>query len=350
MIWVDGLSKSVCDTDEAYSDTDDIDSEERTLSTRLQGVKNSILCFIQELRTSKGAGRIDLLGRMGLIIPALASVAAITVILTLLWVEAAPILLNPEYGPGIIIDPTWQKEAGSFGIFTFIAGTFMCSGLAIIMAVPIGVAGAIFLCEFCPNFLKTPLRMILELMASIPSVVYGLWAFLVLKGWVDDLGSALLFDTRQGFSLLAGSIVLAIMLLPTIVTISNDALRSVPRTYREASYALGATKNETARRIVLSAALPGVGAAIILSLGRAVGETMAVLMVTGNVPIIPLTVFDPCFVMTSIIAIDLGTAYTEAVWRSALFAVALVLLLMSVLFTIIARKIVSWGMKTRGMS
>ena len=124
--------------------------------------------------------------------------------------------------------------------------------------------------------------MIIEMMAAIPSIVYGLWAYVAMVPWISNSVAPAVGITTNGLSLLAGGLILAIMLLPTIVTISNDALVTVPRALREASYALGATQSETARKVVLSAALPGIGAAVVLSLGRAVGETMAILMVTGN--------------------------------------------------------------------
>jgi phosphate transport system permease protein len=149
--------------------------------------------------------------------------------------------------------------------------------------------------------------------------------------------------------MLAGGLILTVMLLPTIVAVSADALEAVPTMYREASLALGATKSETSRKIVLSAAMPGIGAAIVLALGRAVGETMAVLMVTGNSYQIPFSLFDPGYVMTSIITNQLGYAFVFPLWRSALFAVALVLMMMSICFTVVAKLMIRWGMKTRGM-
>jgi phosphate transport system permease protein len=156
------------------------------------------------------------------------------------------------------------------------------------------------------------------------------------------------FGDTNGRSLLTGGIILAIMLLPTIVAISDDALQTVSMSLREASLALGATRSETARKIVLSAALPGIGAAIVLSLGRAVGETMAVLMVTGNTLAVPYSLFDPVYVMTSIITNQLGYAFVFPLWRSALFAVGLMLMLISIMFTIVAKIFIRWGMKSRG--
>jgi phosphate transport system permease protein len=202
--------------------------------------------------------------------------------------------------------------------------------------------------------------MITEMMAAIPSIVYGLWAYIVMVPYIKNIMAPSLQSNpltawmpwfqgdTNGLSLLAGGVILAIMLLPTVVTITHDALQTVPRSLREASLALGATQSETARKIVISAALPGVGAAVVLSLGRAVGETMAVLMVTGNSLQIPYTLFDPTYVMTSIITNQLGYAFVFPLWRSALFAVGLVLMIMSICFTLTAKTFIRWGMKTRG--
>ncbi|MBN2230205.1 MAG: phosphate ABC transporter permease subunit PstC [Candidatus Thorarchaeota archaeon] len=339
-------------TDKQGTSTEEAYAEDSTIEEIgfLQNLKNGFSSYFHDLRTAKGPARMDIFGRTMLIIPALASVTIITLILAMLWVESAPILLSEQAGIGIIVDTEWGPNRGHYGIAIFIAGTFLCASIAILIAIPTGVGGAIFLSEFCPLRIRSFFRTIIELMAAIPSIVYGLWAFTVLRFWVADLGEFWYGGDMNGLSLLSGGIILSIMLLPTVVTVSDDALQSVPKTYREASFALGATKSETARRIVLSAAIPGVGAAVVLSLGRAVGETMAILMVTGNSLQIPLTLFDPCYVMTSIITNQLGTAYVEPLWRSSLFSVALILMLMSVAFTLIAKVFISWGMKTRGMS
>ncbi len=301
-----------------------------------------------DFKNADRPGRIDMLGRIGLFIPAVASTLVIVLILTFLWFESVPILTDPNGGIGIIVNPTWDPNRDLYGIAVFIAGSLMCTGIAIGIAVPLGLGGAIFLSEFCPMRLRRPIKMIIEMMAAIPSIVYGLWAFLVLVPIIKNNLAPLAGSNSNGLTLLAGGLILAIMLLPTIVTISSDALQTVPRSLREASYALGATQSETSRKIVLSAALPGVGAAVVLSLGRAVGETMAILMVTGNSLQIPYSLFDPTYVMTSIITNQLGYAFVFPLWRSALFAIGLVLLIMSICFTLTAKFFIRWGMKTRG--
>lgn len=321
-----------------------------------QNMKQSI----EEIRRADKPGRIDILGRLGLFIPALASTLIIILILTFLWLESVPIFTSPDGGPAIVIGPTWDPNRDLYGIGIFIAGSLSCAAIAIGLAVPLGIGGAIFLSEFCPKQLRALIRMVVEMMAAIPSIVYGLWALVVLVPFVrNSLAPAVqnipilnllpIFQgDTNGLSLVAGGLILAIMLLPTVVAISNDALQAVPLSLREASYALGATRSETARKIVASAALPGIGAAVVLSLGRAVGETMAVLMVTGNSLQVPYSLFDPVYVMTSIITNQLGYAFVFPLWRSALFAVGFILLLLSIMFTVIAKVFIRYGMRTRG--
>ncbi len=305
------------------------------------------------LRRLKDPAHVDLAGRIGLFIPATTAILIIVLILTFLWYESMPILTSDVGGPAIFLEPTWDPNRDLFGIGVFIAGSLVCTGIALGVALPVGIGAAIFLSEFCPSHLRDVLRMIIEMMAAVPSIVYGLWAYTVMVPWIRDsvypavssnpllAWVPFLQGPTNGYSALAGGLILAIMLLPTVVSVSDDALRSVPRSLREASLALGASESETALKVVLRAALPGVGAAIVLSLGRAVGETMAVLMVTGNSLTIPYSLFDPCYVMTSIITNQLGYAFVFPLWRSALFAVALVLMLMSICFTAIA-KVLIW--------
>ena len=325
-----------------------------------QKLKNRIITPINEFIDADKSGKTDMLGKAFLFIPAFASTLIIILILGFLWYESTPILTDPVGGPGIIISPIWDPNRNLYGIGVFIVGSLLCTSIAIGIAVPVGVGGAIFLSEFCPTRLRQPIKMITEMMAAIPSIVYGLWAYVVMVPYIKNVLAPTVQSNpltswmpwfqgdTNGLSLLAGGVILSIMLLPTVVTITNDALQTVPRSLREASLALGATQSETARKIVISAALPGVGAAVVLALGRAVGETMAVLLVTGNSLQIPYTLFNPTYVMTSIITNQLGYAFVFPLWRSALFAVGLILMIMSVCFTLTAKMFVRWGMKTRG--
>ncbi|MFW9966594.1 MAG: PstC family ABC transporter permease, partial [Candidatus Thorarchaeota archaeon] len=195
-----------------------------------QQIKEELSQLVHEIKTAKGPARIDMLGQFGLLIPAFASSAVIVLILTFLWYESALIFTSPEGGIGIIVSPAWDPNRDLYGIAIFIAGSFMCTLLAIGIAVPLGMAGALFLSEFCPHRLRGPIRMVIEMMAAIPSIVYGLWAYLVIVPWIGSVLAPAFGLESNGLSLLAGGIILAIMLLPTIVTVSDDALRSVPRT------------------------------------------------------------------------------------------------------------------------
>ena len=328
--------------------------------TQFEKLKKRLITPIFDFIDADRSGKTDMLGKVFLLVPAFASTLIIVLILGFLWYESTPILTDPAGGPGIIVGPTWDPNRNLYGIAVFIVGSLLCTVIAIGIAVPVGIGGAIFLSEFCPMRLRQPIKMITEMMAAIPSIVYGLWAYVVMVPYIKNVLAPSLQNNpitgwmpwfqgdTNGLSLLAGGVILAIMLLPTVVTITNDALQTVPRSLREASLALGATQSETARKIVISAALPGVGAAVVLALGRAVGETMAVLMVTGNSLQIPYTLFDPTYVMTSIITNQLGYAFVFPLWRSALFAVGLVLMIMSICFTLTAKLFVRWGMKTRG--
>lgn len=183
---------------------------------------------------------------------------------------------------------------------------------------------AIFLSEVAPKSVQKIVRPAVELLAGIPSVIYGFFGLLVVIPIVRSLFGG------SGFGLLTGWIVLAIMILPTIATISEDAIRAVPRSYREASFAMGATKWQTIWRVILPAAKTGIIGAAILGMGRAVGETMAVLMVLGNAPILPKSIAGPVATLTSIIALDMS--YASGDHQTALFAMGIVLFIISFLF------------------
>ncbi|MFX1318253.1 MAG: phosphate ABC transporter permease subunit PstC [Promethearchaeota archaeon] len=308
----------------------------------------------------------DLVGRTLLLVFAVITSLVIVAIFLQTWLRALPAFVLNFFGVINLLGPVWDPTVtATYGITVFIAGTLWVTGLSLLIAIPLGLAGAIFLAEYSPYRLKEPLRLILILMAGIPSIVYGLWALYTLIPFLRNLISPLYLpvldiasgsilwismEWYSGFGVLPAGIVLAVMLLPTVVAVSYDAMIMVPDTLREASYALGASRTETSLKVVLMTALPGVGAAVLLSLGRAVGETMAVLLITGNNTTFPRWIFDQCYVMTSVIANQLGLAVGGyPVMESALFVVAVVLLLISVLFSFSAKLIVAWGMRKQGL-
>ena len=213
-----------------------------------------------------------------------------------------------------------SEPAGQFGILPLILGSLMVVLGAVSVSVPLGVACAVYLSEVASAAVREVLKPVLEILAGIPSVVFGFFGLVVLVPWVQRT-----FDLPTGETALSGVIVLAVMALPTVVSVSEDAIRAVPVTYREASLALGASKWQTIHRVVVPAALSGISAAGMLGVGRAIGETMTVLMVTGNAAVIPHTFLQPVRTLTANIAAELGEAPQGGMHFKALFAIGCVL-------------------------
>jgi phosphate transport system permease protein len=226
--------------------------------------------------------------------------------------------------PGFLLGMTWSPHRGLFGIFPTIVGTLCVVAGAVVIATVIGIPSAIFLSEFSPFWVRNIIKSSVEVIVGIPSVVIGFFGLTVLVPFIrDHVGG-------RGESILAGWIVLAFMILPNLITIAEDSLRAVPRSYREASLALGATKWQTVRNVVLPSASSGIRAALVLGVGRAMGETMAVLMVVGNpeTPWIPTGILDRVRMLTSTIAIEFSYAEWGSTHQHALFAIGVVLFLM----------------------
>ncbi len=232
--------------------------------------------------------------------------------------------------------PTAQPVA-QLGVLPLILGTIWVTLGAILFALPFGLATAIFMAEIANHRIRNILKPVVELLAGIPSVVYGFFGLIIIVPAVQKV-----FNLPVGESGLAGSIVLGIMALPTIITISEDALRTTPRALKEASLALGATHWQTIRRVVLPFASSGITAGIILGIGRAIGETMAVLMVTGNAAVIPHSYFEPLRTIPATIAAELGEAAYGGLHFKALFALGCILFIMTfivnLVFQFIAKK------------
>ena len=249
----------------------------------------------------------------------------------------------------------WDPVSGDFGALPFIYGTLATSFLALLMAVPLSLGVAVFLTELCPRPLRAPISFLTEILAAIPSVVYGLWAVFVLVplmrdvlgpflvkylGWTGFFGGA-----NFGVGLLTASIILAIMILPIISSLTRDIMTAVPNTQREAMLALGATRWEMIRTGVLRNARIGIVGAVMLGLGRALGETMAVTMVIGNHPDIAKSLFAPGYTLASVIANEFSEA-TGDLYLSALIEIGLALFLVTIVVNAIARLMV-WAV-TRG--
>jgi phosphate transport system permease protein len=241
---------------------------------------------------------------------------------------------------------TWDPVAEQFGALPFIYGTIVSSLIALVIAVPLSIATAIFLTELAPLWMRQPLVSLIEMLAAIPSVILGLWGIFVMIPWLRNYPFTFLKQTLgwtplfggpvYGTSMLAGGIIIAIMIMPIITSVSREILRSVPNLQREAAYALGATRWEVTRIAVLSYAKKGLFGAVVLGLGRALGETMAVTMVIGNTPQIAASLFAPGYTLASVIANEFTEATTD-VYLSALVEIGLVLFGITILANLIAQ-------------
>src|SRR3989475_189293 len=251
-----------------------------------------------------------------------------------------------KFGFRFLTTSTWDPVAEQFGALPFIYGMLVSSLIALLIAVPLSIATAIYLTELAPVWIRQPLVSLIEMLAAIPSVILGLWGIFVMIPWLRDypfpflkrfFGWTPLFGGPiYGVSMLAGGIIIAVMILPIITSVSREILRSVPNLQREAAYALGATRWEVTRIAVLSYAKKGLFGAVILGLGRALGETMAVTMVIGNRPEIAASLFAPGYTLASVVANEFTEATTD-IYLNALFEIGLVLLGVTILVNAIAR-------------
>lgn len=261
------------------------------------------------------------------------------------------------FGGGFVTSSSWNPVSGEFGALPFIYGTIVSSFLALAIAVPLSVGLAIFLTELAPLWLARPIAFATELLAAIPSVVYGLWGIFVLVPFLrstiqeplsEALGGVIPFfaGPAYGFSILSGAVIISIMIVPFISAVAREVLEAVPRDQREAALALGATRWEMTWHVALPYALPGIIGGSILGLGRALGETMAVTMVIGNRPDIPVSLFAPGYTMASVLANEFAEA-TGDLYLSALMEIALILFGITLVVNVLAQLLV-WRVSKRG--
>jgi phosphate ABC transporter permease protein PstC len=262
--------------------------------------------------------------------------AVVGVILVFIFVSIKGIPIIKSIGiTKFIFGLDWAPTDKHYGILPLIIGSFIVTFGALLIGAPMAIGTAIFLSEIAPSQIKAIVRPAVELLAGIPSVIYGFFGLIIIVPLVRMVFGG------SGFGLLTGWLVLAIMILPTIATISEDAIGAVPRSYREASYGMGATKWQTIWRVVLPACKKGLMGATILGMGRAIGETMALLMVLGNAPVVPKSLTAPASALTSIIALDMS--YASGDHQVALFAMGIVLFLISFSFVGLIRLVSSRG-------
>ncbi|MBK8565067.1 MAG: phosphate ABC transporter permease subunit PstC [Saprospiraceae bacterium] len=251
--------------------------------------------------------------------------------------SAVPIKIDKITVGKFLSDTEWfptSRPAARMGVMPLLLGTLLVSFFAIIIALPLGLAAAVYLAEIADERVRKFLKPVIELLAGIPSVVYGFFGLVVIVPLVQST-----FNLPVGETALAGSIVLAIMALPTIITVSEDALRTTPRAMKEASLALGASQWQTIRKVVVPYASSGITAAAILGIGRAIGETMAALMVTGNSAIMPPTLLQPVRTIPATIAAELGEAPFGGLHFQALFALGCLLFIITLIISLLVERV-----------
>ena len=290
--------------------------------------------------------RQDHAARRAFFIFTLLPVALILFVTGALFVRSWPII--SEYGlSDLIFGEVWKPNNGQFGFWPFILGTFWVTTVGVILSVPACLLASIYLAEYAHARTRSFAKPILDLLAAIPPVVYGVWGLLAIVPFVDDvlaplsdswLGSVSIFSVNQptGFNILSAGIVLAVMIAPLVISVMYEILSTVPNDLRHASLAVGATQWQTIRNIVLPQVGPGILAAVVLGASRALGETIAVLMVVGNIPQIPTSIFDSAYPLPALIANNYGEMMSIPLYDAALLSAALVLLVVILIFNILS--------------
>lgn len=286
-----------------------------------------------ELRNS--ADRVA--GRFGLAVT-LGCVFLVLLIAAGLMVKSWPLLATVPLGR-LLGSSAWQPLRGQFGFFPFLMGTLWVTGVAVILAVPVSILASLYLSEYASRLARAWISLLVDVLAGIPSVVYGVWGILVIVPLIKDHLAPRLGVFSSGYTVLAAGIVLAVMILPVMIHVCTEIFRAVPLELRQASLALGATRWETISRVLLRKAMPGVIAAAVLGLSRAFGETMAVLMVAGNVVRVPRTPLDPAYPLPALIANNYGEMLSIPRYDAALMLAALLLFALVLLFTVAARTV-----------
>jgi len=255
-----------------------------------------------------------------------------------LFARSLPILRSEPLGE-LLLSTSWRPLRGEFGLLPFLLGTLWTTAVAILVAAPPCLLTAIWLSEYARARTRALVKPFIDLLAGIPSVVYGVWGVLVVVPLVRDQVAPALGVFSSGYSILAAGLVLAVMIVPTLISVSLEVFETVPAEAREASLALGATRWQTVKHVVLRKAAAGVLAAIVLGVSRAFGETMAVLMVAGNVVAIPRSVLDPAYPLPALIANNYGEMLSIPLYDSAILLSSLLLMLLVIAFNLTSRLI-----------
>lgn len=266
------------------------------------------------------------------------SITSIVILsLIMIFILDGGLPLFSKIGVGdFLLGDKWVPAKGLFGASQFIVAALLVTLGAVVIAVPLGISCAIFLAEIAPRWAKRIVRPAIELLAGIPSIIYGVFALVVIVNLVK-----ISFSLASGETILAASMILAIMTLPIIISIAQDSIESVPRLYKEGSYALGATDWQTIYGVLVPAAGPGIIAGVILAMGRAIGETMAVVLVIGNVEKMPTSLLDPGETLTSAILLEMGEAVVGSLHYNALFCLGIVPFVLVLFLSVLSSRMIT---------
>ena len=232
----------------------------------------------------------------------------------------------------------WKPAKNQFGFFPFIMGTVCVTGISIVLALPVSLFTALFLTEYSHSQVRKFVYPVLDILAALPSVIYGVWGTLIVVPWISGwLAPRFVSEYTSGYTVLAAGTVLSIMILPLLVSMFVEIFSTVPGEMREAAYALGSTRWQLSRRVVMKKSLPGIFATVVLAVSRALGETIAVLMVCGNLPQVPRSLFDACYPLPALIANNYGEMMSMPLDEAALMLAAAILFIVVLLFNLLSR-------------
>lgn len=253
-----------------------------------------------------------------------------------LYLKAAPILREHSLWE-LLSSSEWKPMQGRFGFLPFLAGTAAVTVVAVVLALPLSLLMAIYLAQYAGHRLRSLSASLLDILAGLPSVIYGVWGTLLIVPFISRWLAPLMHTASGGYTLLAGGIVLGVMIIPLMTGLFAELFRNVPQSLQEASLALGSTRWQTIKFVVLRKSLAGIIATVVLAISRALGETIAVMMVCGNLPIIPKSLLDACYPLPALIANNYGEMLSVPMYESALMLAALLLFVLVVIFNLGAR-------------
>ena len=256
-----------------------------------------------------------------------------------LYLKSVPIFEEKSFWH-LVSSSTWKPNNGEFGFLPFLMSTLWVTGIAVILALPVSLFTALFLTEHSKPVVKKWVFPALDILAGIPSVVYGVWGVLLIVPWISEELSPHFVEYSSGYSTLAGGIVLGVMILPLLISLFVEIFSAVPREFRDAALSFGATRWQTSKLVILRKTLPGIIAAVMLAISRAFGETIAVLMVCGNIPEIPRSIFDSCYPLPALIANNYGEMLSIPLYESALMLAAFFLFIVVLVFNTTSRAVI----------